>query len=141
MSDTHCTRPIAPAPRLDTIPAELIARVQWVCWWYEWNGKKWTKPLIIPGTKCNASHSNKKHWRSFTEAYAAYMQSPTNAGGIYDGIGYVFSKDDPYVGGDIDHDVDRPTDRDPKLVDQPWGYLKCYADHGQEEGAGKGNRV
>jgi hypothetical protein len=30
-------------------------------------------------------------------------------------------------------DVDRPTDRDPKLVDQPWGYLKCYADHGQEE--------
>jgi hypothetical protein len=39
------------------------------------------------------------------------MQSPTCAGGIYDGIGYVFSKDDPYVGGDIDHDLS--TDRVP----------------------------
>jgi primase-polymerase (primpol)-like protein len=107
MSDLQTARPVAPAPNVDTIPAELIARVQLVCWWYEQdkNGK-WTKPLIIPGTKSNASHSNKKHWRSFTEAYTAYMQSPTSAGGIYDGIGYVFSKDDPYVGGDIDNSLD-----------------------------------
>jgi hypothetical protein len=108
MSDIlQAARPVAPAPNVANIPAELIARVQWVCWWYEQdkNGK-WTKPLIIPGTKSNASHSNRKHWRSFPEAYAAYMQSPTSAGGIYDGIGYVFSKDDPHVGGDIDHSLD-----------------------------------
>jgi hypothetical protein len=35
MSDLQTARPIAPAPNLDTIHAELIARVQWMCWWYE----------------------------------------------------------------------------------------------------------
>jgi hypothetical protein len=34
MSDLQTARPIAQAPNVDTIPAELIARVQWVCWWY-----------------------------------------------------------------------------------------------------------
>jgi hypothetical protein len=44
------TRPQAPAPNPNAIPAELIARVQWMCWWYEQdNNGKWTKPLIIPG--------------------------------------------------------------------------------------------
>ena len=59
------------------------------------------KAADYPWLKCKASYSNKKHWRTFDEAYTAYMQSPTSAGGIYDGIGYVFAKDDPYVGGDI----------------------------------------
>ncbi len=96
-------RPVAPAPNLDAIPAELIARVQWVCWSYALgkNGK-WTKVPYTPGTTSKASHSRPASWRSFADAVNCYQARPD----FFDGIGYVFAKDDPYIGGDIDHSLD-----------------------------------
>lgn len=108
MTAATMPRPIAPAPRLDAIPAELTSRPQWVNWRYELgdNGK-WTKRLYTPGTTRKASHSRPSHWRSYAEAVCTYQTRPD----FFDGIGYVFAADDPYVGGDIDHSLD--TDRLP----------------------------
>lgn len=98
------TRPQAPTPNLAGIPAELTSRPQWVCWRYELNkaGDKWTKVLYTPHTTYKASHSKASDWRSFQAAVSCYQARPD----FFDGIGYVFSKDDPYVGGDIDHSLD-----------------------------------
>ena len=57
--------------------------------------KPWTKvPYGRQGFK--ASHSNPKTWGTFEQVLDRYRRDG------YDGIGYVFSKDDPYCGIDID---------------------------------------
>ena len=93
-------RPQAPVPQITRIPQELKYRHQWVCWAYmlDKNGK-WTKVPYTPGTTSKASHSRPASWRSLAEAVATYHARPD----FFSGIGYVFAKDDPYVGGDIDH--------------------------------------
>src|SRR5690349_2663908 len=87
-------KPTAPAPRLGAIPAELTSRPQWVCWRYELgdNGK-WTKVPYTPDTVRKASHSKPSAWRSFKAAVNCYQARPD----FFDGIGYVFAADDPYV--------------------------------------------
>lgn len=102
------TRPVALIPNFDGIPAELQARPQWTCWRYELDKRgKWTKVPYIPGAVYGASHSKPSTWRSFAAAVACYRERPD----FFDGIEYCFSKDDPYVGGDQDHDLS--TDRIP----------------------------
>jgi putative DNA primase/helicase len=44
-----------------------------------------------------AQSNNKRTWSTFHSAIFAYKN------GGYDGIGFMFSKDDPYIGIDIDH--------------------------------------
>src|SRR6266487_393083 len=84
------------------IPAELRARDQWVVWRYKGNGKKPQKVPYIPGIGDPASTTNPATWRSYDAALAFYHSRST----YYDGIGYVFAANDPFVGGDIDHSLD-----------------------------------
>jgi hypothetical protein len=87
-----------PPPRVDSIPAELRERPQWIVWRYEERGGKPTKVLYDPiRRKSRAKANDPLTWASFDEALAAF-----NAGG-FDGIGFVFSEDDPYFGADLDH--------------------------------------
>lgn len=79
------------------IPTELRLRPQWVCWRLFWKHDKWTKLPIDPGTGRAASASNPKTWGTFDEALAESAR--------FDGIGYVFAKDDPYCGIDLDDAV------------------------------------
>lgn len=95
-------RPTAPAPIIDNIPAELKARNQWVNWRFEYRGGKWTKVPYTPGTTDKARTNAPVSWRSFQVALSCYEARAD----FFDGIGYVFSKDDPYAGGDIDHCID-----------------------------------
>lgn len=81
------------------IPQELKARRQWVCWKYEWNGKKWTKPPFKPdGFK--ASKTNPRHYSGFEKVLVAYEK------GGFDGIGFVLTDNDPFVAIDIDKCLD-----------------------------------
>lgn len=82
------------------IPKELSERPQWVCWKAvpKENGK-FDKIPKNPRTGKNASHSNPKTWGRYDEAQSYYQKHKTN--GI-DGIGYVFSKHDPFCGIDLD---------------------------------------
>ena len=96
---------------MSSIPAELTARRQWVVWRYE---KRDGKPTKVPYQACAptnrgaasgtvrkrpASTTDPSTWRSFQEAAIALRDGP------FDGIGYVFSENDPYCGVDFDECV------------------------------------
>jgi hypothetical protein len=93
------TRPAKPPPpNVPAIPRELIERPQWVVWRYEYRDGRWTKMPYRPGRpKKRAKAGNPATWGTFELAWAAYEA------GDFDGIGYEFSPDDPFFGGDIDH--------------------------------------
>lgn len=77
------------------IPAELANRPQWVCWRYEERDGKYTKvPYTTTGVR--ASATDLLTWTTWDEVLDAYEL------GHCDGIGFVFSSADPFVGVDLD---------------------------------------
>jgi hypothetical protein len=96
-------RPRRPAPpNISAIPQELKDRRQWILWRYEWERTKYTKRPYrtrrVGGKWKWAKSSDPSTWGTFDEAWAAYQ-----SGDHFDGIGYVFSEDDPYFGADFDN--------------------------------------
>jgi hypothetical protein len=92
-------KPTALPVQPDSIPVGMRVRRQWVVWKYEFQPKKtkpWTKVPYNPKNECKASHSDPSTWGAFEEALVLYQP------GGYSGIGFVFSKDDPYCGIDLD---------------------------------------
>ena len=92
---------------IDTnVPLEMRKRDQWVVWVMECRGKdqKPTKVPKDPRTLRNAKTTSPDTWGSFEEACAACENHPE-----VDGIGFVFTDNDPYVGIDLDGVVDRET--------------------------------
>lgn len=82
--------------KLNQIPAELKNTPHWILWRSEVrNGKKTKVPYQINGEM--AQSNNKRSWSTFPTIIKFYEQ------GDYDGIGFMFSKDDPFIGIDIDH--------------------------------------
>ncbi len=93
------------------IPDQLTERPQWVNWRLEERDGKQTKVPYTPGTNRRASSTDLMTWRAFDEALAAYYAGEPP----YDGIGFVFSSADPFVGIDLDDC------RDPKTGEfAPW---------------------
>jgi putative DNA primase/helicase len=83
----------------ENIPEELTERPQWVCWCYEERDNKLTKvPKTYRGTA--ASSTDESTWTTFECAAAAVGQT---SGAGADGIGFVFSDDDPFCGIDLDN--------------------------------------
>jgi primase-polymerase (primpol)-like protein len=81
------------------LPRELTERRQWILWRYEQRDGA-VKPTKVPYTCAGykASSTNPQHWSSFE--YALKMsQRP----GFCDGIGFVFTADDPFCGIDLDN--------------------------------------
>jgi hypothetical protein len=68
-----------------------------------WRNERATKVPKIAGTSRNASSADPKTWRSFAECVKAAKRRP----GFYAGVGFVFTKADPFVGVDLD-DVRNP---------------------------------
>jgi len=82
---------------------------QWVCWRSEERDGKPTKVPYSPLTPRKASSTDPDTWGSYAEAVAARKEHGHN------GIGFVFTKDDPFCGVDLD------SCRDPKTGDiEPW---------------------
>jgi len=78
---------------VDAIPLELRERPQWVLWRTEDRDGKPTKvPCRTDGRRASSTDANT--WTTFDAALAASSEA--------DGVGFVFSKDDPYVGIDLD---------------------------------------
>jgi len=79
----------------DNIPAVFTERDQWVLWKTVLRDGKPTKvPFQLDGQE--AKSNDPTIWASFDAAWARYQR------GGYDGIGYVFSHYDPFVGVDFD---------------------------------------
>ncbi|MDG0950015.1 phage/plasmid primase, P4 family [Bacillus paranthracis] len=85
------------------IPAELKALPQWILWKFEMrNGKQTKVPCQFNGEMARAN--DRRTWSTFATAVKFYLE------GDYDGIGFVFSRQDNYIGIDIDKCVtDRKT--------------------------------
>ena len=84
-----------------SIPAELQALPQWVAWkLVQKPGKpKPDKLPFDPKTGKSASTTDPKTWSDFETASRA-------ADGRYNGVGFVFTPDDPYCGIDLDGCID-----------------------------------
>ena len=91
-----------------TAPSELQKYVQWVLWRLESRNKdKQTKvPYSIRGT--NASSTNKHTWASF-EAVCEALEATRGRDSGYSGIGFVLTREDPFVGVDLDHCIKNGT--------------------------------
>ena len=97
---------------MDQIPEDLKRRAQWVGWRYgkERSGRREKVPVDL-ATLRNAKVSDPETWTSFGEAKESLQDSDS---GI-DGIGFVFTRDDPFVGIDLDKC------RDPRTGEiEPW---------------------
>src|SRR5688572_1406566 len=86
---------------LQKFPGELQKRPQFVTWRYEQVGGRRTKILYNPNTGRRASSTESSTWCAVSTAFAMFLYSPH-----YDGVGFVFSADDPYCGIDLDHCVE-----------------------------------
>lgn len=82
------------------IPDELTVRSQWVCWRYEQRGGKPTKVPIDARTGASAKTNDSSTWASYDAARAGVTRHSC------DGLGFVFTREDPYVGVDLDHCID-----------------------------------
>lgn len=85
-------------------PETLREREQWVCWREEERDDKLTKIPVTPATGGFASSTDPETWRSF-ETALEYTETEHA-----DGVGFVFTDDDPIVGVDLDDCRDPETD-------------------------------
>jgi len=81
---------------LDRVPDELRQHPQWVDWRYEERGGKATKVPVDPRTLGRADTTDAATWAAFPEAVAVAGRR-----GLA-GVGFVFSRDDPFAGVDLD---------------------------------------
>jgi primase-polymerase (primpol)-like protein len=88
----------------DRLPQELKDIKQWVVWRYEMAGEKKTKVLYNPNNPTNKSATTRPfQWSDFKTA--VFIKEDMR----FDGIGFVFTEEDPYIGIDIDHCFDPET--------------------------------
>ena len=117
-------RPLTLSPRADTIPEELRALCQWVRWRWTWATKRacWTKVPVQALRNAQASTTKPKTWATFGEAFANASRDGCS------GIGFVFSKDDPYCGIDIDGCRDAASGELSELATEIVGLLTSYSE-------------
>lgn len=96
-------RPEAIAPDLTALPSQLKRLPQWVFWHFVWKEetKQWAKIPINPNTFQFARSDDPQTWASFEKVSELYRNEPSS----FDGIGFVFSVNDPYCGIDFDNCV------------------------------------
>jgi primase-polymerase (primpol)-like protein len=87
------------------LPSKLVEVDQWLCWTEEERDGKPTKIPITPGTGAFASSTDRETWTDFETAvdYAASNEA--------DGLGFVFTDEDPFVGIDLDDCREPETER------------------------------
>ena len=80
----------------NSIPIQLRHCPQWVCWASQNRKGKQTKVPVDPTGGDFASTADPDTWGTFDEALRSARQPDIS------GIGFVFTRDDPYVGIDLD---------------------------------------
>jgi putative DNA primase/helicase len=80
-----------------SVPAELTKRPQWVVWRTTNRNGKTTKPPYSVRTGRLADCRDSETWSEFPTVLAAFRKSKK-----LEGLGFVLSADDPYVGIDLD---------------------------------------
>lgn len=105
-------------PDPDNIPEEIRNLNQWVLWKYDirTDSKGYKKLTKVPfqirhkskgEIPTHAKPNDHRTWGSFEDAFSVLIDPIERQG--YHGLGFVFSKNDNYVGVDIDHVYDPET--------------------------------
>ncbi|MER9841089.1 AAA family ATPase [Mesorhizobium australicum] len=97
----------SPNWNFDNIPRELRQLIQWVVW-------EPTKAPFNAKSGKPASTTDPQTWCSFEQAVSAYH----NGNGRFAGIGFVFSRQDPYCGIDLDDPFALKEDGTPKFLSE-----------------------
>jgi len=104
------------------LPEPLTEYDQWVCWRTQTRGDKPTKVPINPHTGRYASATDAETWSSF-ETAREYADDEAA-----DGIGFVFTAADPFVGIDLDDardpDTETPNDWARSIIDELDSYTE-----------------
>ncbi len=123
-------------PDKQHIPQELIERDQWVTWRYEdEDGNPTDEPEgnKVPynaRTGGKASSTNPATWTSYDAAVRAAQRRK------HHGVGYVFSKDDPFAGTDLDDCLE-----DGKLAPWATGIVKLLDSYTEISPSGRGVKI
>src|SRR5208283_5003623 len=111
----------------ESIPSELKTCDQWIVWAIEIrHGKRTKVPYNAKKgkTRTRASTTDPKTWTTYDEAYRLITRSKG-----YNGLGFVFSTDDPYIGLDWDDIRDPVTGViDEKILSEEILPLGSYAE-------------
>jgi putative DNA primase/helicase len=78
------------------VPRELYQYKQWVCWSRVRHAGRYIKLPFCPATGKPASCVDPATWGSYRQARAMMFRN------CWDGVGFVFTAGDPYVGVDLD---------------------------------------
>jgi putative DNA primase/helicase len=116
----------------DVVPPELKLREQWVLWRYELRDGKKTKVPYNTRTGRRASATDPETWCLFIEALEAWES------GQYDGIGYVFSEEDPYAGLDLDKARDPETGA---VAEWATEWVKAFGGYAEVSPSGTGLHI
>jgi primase-polymerase (primpol)-like protein len=84
-------------PTYELIPAQLKEYPQWVVWKREIREGEATKVPYSARTHRRASTIDSRTWTDYEQALEVFQ-----SGNTYDGLGFVFTKDDPFFGIDWD---------------------------------------
>lgn len=108
---------------------ELTPYKQFIVWRYQEaeRGKK-KKPPYNPATHYPASPNDPKTWGTYKDALKALST------GLYNGIGFVFTEQDPFIGIDLDHCVhlNRRVDKQAQEIISD---LSTYTEYSPRDGA------
>ncbi len=117
---------------LSRVPEELRVRPQWVMYRLEKAEDRLNKIPYDPNTGRRASTRDLMTWGTFEQA------CDTVETGGYDGVGFVFSSGDPYVGIDLDKC------RDPETgALEPWAEkaVRILGGYAEVSPSGRGSHV
>lgn len=101
--EASASPPAVPPVDPDGVPALLRASDQWVIWKYERRtdnrgSARWTKVPIKVSSRVMASATDPETWCGFDDALAVYRRTRD----VHAGVGFVFHRDDPFCGIDLD---------------------------------------
>lgn len=125
------------ADAYDNVPDELKARRQWVVWRVEHVNGKLTKVPYTPNTTRHARTDDPSTFRSFDECVA------TVRAGQWDGVGFVFTRDDPYCFIDLDapKDANGHHYQDPQLWERQNELYKLADSYSETSPSGHGLHI
>ncbi|UPV98984.1 hypothetical protein M0R88_10635 [Halorussus gelatinilyticus] len=109
-------------PTTADLPESLHEYDQWICWREQARGSKPTKVPVDPQNGQYASATDSATWTSFEEA-RLYAD-----GESVDGLGFVFTDGDPFVGVDLDDardsEKETPTEWAEEIIDDLDSYTE-----------------
>jgi hypothetical protein len=110
------------------VPDSLSELDQWLLWRFEAETKV---PYTLKGTK--ASSTDARSWAPFDDVVTAWRSRR----GFYDGVGFVFTRDDPFTGIDLDDCIDQG-----HLKQEFSGIVECFADsYSEVSPSGRGIKI